>query len=85
MKVPRYGWFDTILFRLHGILDRYLPERYHSVDVKLLGRAMVEDARMKLMEKEDITSSQDVSQLTYKDYVSVTGKTNQESRLGDEL
>jgi len=46
---------------------------------------MVEDARMKLMEKEDITSSQDVSQLTYKDYVSVTGKTNQESRLGDEL
>ena len=81
---PRYGWFDTILFRLHGILDRYLPERYHSVDVKLLGRAMVEVARMKLMEKEDITS-QDVSQLTYKDYVSVTGKTNQESRLGDEL
>ena len=45
---------------------------------------MVADTRMKLMEKEDITSYQDVSRLTYKDYISVTGKTNQKSVV-DEL
>lgn len=82
---PRYGWFDATLFRLHKILDPYLPERYHSVDVELLGKAMVADTKRKLMEHEDIASLQDVATLTYRDYVTVVGDISQERQRDDEL
>jgi len=75
---PRYGWFDATLFRLHKLVDRYLPSQYHSVDVRLLGAAMVADAKTKLQEREDLGSQQDVAKLSYEDYVSVAGKAFQD-------
>lgn len=74
----RYGWFDAILFRLHGLLDPILPARYHSVHVRLLGAAMVADAKKKLQGKEGDETQQDVAKLTYEDYVSVVDKAFQD-------
>ena len=76
---PRYGWFDATLFRFHKLVDPYLPSHYHSVDVRLLGAAMVADAKAKLQEREDLGSQQDVAKLSYEDYVSVAGKAFQGS------
>eukprot|EP00573_Skeletonema_grethae_P002067 CAMPEP_0201686430 /NCGR_PEP_ID=MMETSP0578-20130828/878_1 /ASSEMBLY_ACC=CAM_ASM_000663 /TAXON_ID=267565 /ORGANISM="Skeletonema grethea, Strain CCMP 1804" /LENGTH=295 /DNA_ID=CAMNT_0048170487 /DNA_START=62 /DNA_END=949 /DNA_ORIENTATION=+ len=75
----RYGWFDAILFRLHGLLDPLLPAQYHSVHVRLLGAAMVADAKRKLQDKEGDDTQQDIAKLTYEDYVSVAGKAFQDS------
>ena len=75
----RYGWFDAILFRLHGLLDPLLPAQYHSVHVRLLGAAMVADAKRKLQDKEGDDAQQDIAKLTYEDYVSVAGKAFQDS------
>ena len=76
---PRYGWFDASLFRLHKLVDPYIPVQYHSVDVRLLGAAMVADAKRTLKGEEDFGSRQDVAKLTYENYVSVAGKVFQES------
>lgn len=73
------GWFDATLFKLHKLVDPYLPARYHSVDVRLLGAAMVADAKQKLQGKEEHGSKQDVDKLTYEDYVRAVGKEFQES------
>eukprot|EP00986_Skeletonema_menzelii_P018305 scaffold26622_cov147-Skeletonema_menzelii.AAC.22 len=75
---PRYGWFDATLFRLHKLVDPYLPTQYHSVHVRLLGAAMVADAKRKLQEEGD-GSQQDVAKLTFKDFVSVAGKAFRDS------
>ena len=76
---PRYGWFDATLFQLHKLVDPYLPARYHSVHVRLLGAAMVADAKMKLQEEVRDGTQQDVSKLSYEDFVSVAGKAFQDS------
>jgi hypothetical protein len=83
---PRYGWFDASLFSLHKLVDPYLPARYHSVDVRLLGAKFAADAKRNLQEEED-NGSQVVAKLTYEDYVSVVGKAFEESLVAtkDEL
>mmetsp|Transcript_23248 Transcript_23248/g.39745 ORF Transcript_23248/g.39745 Transcript_23248/m.39745 type:complete len:291 (-) Transcript_23248:179-1051(-) len=82
----RYGLVDRIIFALHFFLDPIIPEIYHSVDVKLLGLAMVEDASAVLQSSSD-GSNTFVANLTYKDYIRVAGEAfkEQQKANGDEL
>jgi len=40
----RYGWLDWTLFKILPWIDPWIPTKYHSVNVTLLGMAMVQDA-----------------------------------------
>lgn len=74
-KESRYGWVDRFVFFFHYYLDPYLPANYHSVDVRLLGMAMVADAEQVLSSSvEEYASETHVAKVMYADYVSVAGE-----------
>jgi nucleoside-diphosphate-sugar epimerase len=73
-KENRYGWVDRIMFAFQNLFDPYLPEKYHSVDVKLLGLAMVADAEGILQSSSiENESGVEIAKLTYSDFLSVAG------------
>lgn len=74
-ETTRYGWFDWTVFKITPLLDRLLPEYYHSVPVKLLGTAMAGDAEEVLSKDDDVLG---VSKLTYADYIRIVDKISQE-------
>lgn len=83
----RYGWVDYIIFKFHKVFDPYLPEKYRSVKVKLLGMAMAGDAVEILRKREgDISSDQDpvVTHLTYGDFVRISGEEFDATQLAKE-
>lgn len=85
----RYGWIDWVLFRIHKIVDPYIPTTYHSVDVRLLGMAMVADAIDVLQSsiiEHDIAGTH-VAKLTYADFLRVAGDAfnEQHQQNSDEL
>lgn len=69
----RYGWVDRCLFLMHKVLDPLLPTKYHSVHVKLLGMAMVQDA-VSLLQTSDADDIERIARLTYGDYVRIAGE-----------
>ena len=74
-KENRYGWVDWTFFKLHAILDPFLPTKYHSVQVGLLGEAMVNDAALILstIDGGDGLSSKE-TKLTYGDFLNIIAK-----------
>ena len=83
----RYGWVDWTLFHLHKVLDPIMPALYHSVPVRLLGMAMVQDALGILSSTGRHTGStatgdnameddgaSKVAYLHYSDFVSLAGE-----------
>jgi len=75
----RYGWLDWTIFQIHPLLDPWIPTRYHSVNVTLLGMAMVGDAVRVLSGTTTSTSDDDMTardedgatRLTYGDFLRV--------------
>lgn len=78
-KEIRYGWIDWTIFKLSKVFDPILPCKYHSVEVRLLGAAMAEDAVELLSADKGIEESkvnstmQQVARLSYGDYVRIAG------------
>ncbi|VEU39655.1 unnamed protein product [Pseudo-nitzschia multistriata] len=71
----RYGWLDWTIFRIHPWIDPIIPTKYHSVDVVLLGMAMVRDA-INLISVSFANSDADRNpkRLTYGDFAEISGK-----------
>lgn len=79
----RYGWVDRIFFFLHGWLDEVIPVKYHSVDVRLLGMAMVADAKEVLSNGKTHSLSPpseelNIAKLMYADFLNVAGESFKE-------
>lgn len=58
-ETTRYGWFDWFVFLIHPRLDPYLPSKYHSIHVRLLGITMAKDAEDTLQSLEEETNEND--------------------------
>ena len=89
-KEYRYGWVDRIILPIHKFIDSYMPSyRYHSVDVGLLGKAMVADAEkvLRSSNQQGASETDDIVKLTYADFVRVVGDSSKEQREteSDEL
>jgi len=69
----RYGLVDRFLFRAHKILDPFIPTKYHSVPVKLLGMAMADDAA-EILNSNSNDHVPRIARLTYKDYSQISGQ-----------
>lgn len=76
----RYGWTDWTLFKLHAVLDPWIPTKYHSVPIKLLATAMVQDAMDVLTGRAlgatgtTVDDEDGVTRFTYSDFVRIAGE-----------
>ncbi|CAB9503164.1 Inherit from COG: epimerase dehydratase [Seminavis robusta] len=73
-ETERYGWLDWTLFRVHPLVDPWLPPRYRSVKVQLLGMAMAMDAQTYVQDSDDSSSKftrsiRTMSKLSYLGYI----------------
>mmetsp|Transcript_16490 Transcript_16490/g.39478 ORF Transcript_16490/g.39478 Transcript_16490/m.39478 type:complete len:299 (+) Transcript_16490:44-940(+) len=90
-KEYRYGAVDRIIFAMHSLLDPYIPTKYHSVDVTLLGMAMVLDAERMLQQStlgdDDFPERKRVTKLTYANFLRYAGEAfkEQQETKKDEL
>jgi len=78
-KEIRYGWLDWTLFKIQPLFDPWIPTRYHSVNVTLLGMAMVGDAVRILSETtssddDTIRDEEGATRLTYGDFLRIAEK-----------
>lgn len=77
----RYGWLDWTIFRIQPLLDPWIPTRYHSVNVTLLGMAMLGDA-VRILSGTTTSSDDDMTardedgatRLTYGDFLRIAEK-----------
>jgi len=75
----RYGWVDRTIFAFHAVFDPYVPTQYHSVDVRLLGMAMVADAKKILHSSVGQDASESIlAKVTYADYINIAGEAFEE-------
>ncbi len=92
----RYGWVDTIIFKMHSVLDPIFPAHYRSIKAKSLGMAFSSDAVNMLQESESAdTSSNDSSRVKkffHDDFVRIigseintTGQGSETAGKGDEI
>ncbi len=75
-KDNRYGWLDWVLFKIHGVVDEWLPTEYHSVTTELLAESMVKDAVNVLSGKTEIfdVDQKGAVRLDYGDFLTILGK-----------
>jgi len=93
-KELRYGWLDWTIFKLHAILDPYIPTRYHSVTAELLATAMVKDA-MNVLSGRSValpesaggtaTEKHGAIRFTYGDFVRIAGENAGTEEMSTEL
>ncbi len=68
-----------LVFELHKILDFFLPTKYHSVPVNLLGIAMVKDSELLLPSSNNVEGNDHhtvarVARFTYEDYLQIVNE-----------
>ena len=68
----RYGWVERFFFWFAYMFDDIIPEEYHSIDVRVLGLAMVKDAE-EVLQSTDETELTKIAKLTYEDFIRLTG------------
>jgi len=93
-KEIRYGWMDWTLFKIHSVLDPYIPTRYHSVTTELLATAMVNDA-MNILSGKPLLSTESAggilsdedgaTRFTYGDFVRIAGENDGREGTTTEL
>mmetsp|Transcript_2549 Transcript_2549/g.3717 ORF Transcript_2549/g.3717 Transcript_2549/m.3717 type:complete len:305 (-) Transcript_2549:353-1267(-) len=81
----RYGWVDWTIFKLHKVFDPIIPAKYHSVEVGLLGEAMVKEAAAVILSscsrQGDCIAPQE-KQYTYEDFLHIIAKKAEEAGTG---
>eukprot|EP00536_Pseudo-nitzschia_multiseries_P001878 jgi/Psemu1/182214/e_gw1.24.88.1 len=86
----RYGWLDWAIFKIQPWIDPWIPTKYHSVNVTLLGMAMVRDA-IRLLSGTNTDEEYGATRLTYGDFLRIAEKDfaewkeEQKLSMGDKM
>jgi len=92
-ETTRYGWLDWFVFKVHPLLDPWLPTRYHSIHVRFLGMAMAKDAANVIRHFDEVkdetiipfseagvTATVTVVRRKYEDFFQIAGADYKESK-----